>query len=147
MFNNHIWRRLHPKNVFTSIYLLQKGFYRGLKNFCLAKFLLTDWLTNLLVPSDKCNSITAEAMGLIFLQCSTLLHNKTYLKTCIMALPKLTFVLLCASFLSPLLHRWQFLKYALWLQCKTRVLVFDKLLVKQSIVIHRDQAIHLPFYQ
>ena len=41
--------------------------------------------------------------------------------TCIMVLPKLTFVLLCAPFLSSLVHKWRFVVQALWLWCETRV--------------------------
>ena len=40
---------------------------------------------------------------------------------CITVLLKLTFVLLCSPFLSPLLRRWRFALCALWLRCKTRV--------------------------
>jgi len=39
----------------------------------------------------------------------------------IMILPKITFVLLCTPFLSPLARRWWFVVRALWLRCETRV--------------------------
>ena len=61
------------------------------------------------MPSDKRNFVTAKAMGLIFALYLTLFHPKTCLlanrsssNACIMVLLKLTFVLLCAQFLSPL---------------------------------------------
>ena len=69
----------------------------------------TDWL------SDAFRPITTRAMGSI-LHCSTSLHPKMCLftnrcssSTRIMALPKLTFVLLCSWFLSLLPHRWRFM--------------------------------------
>ena len=61
---------------------------------------LTNLLTYLLIPSDKCNLITAKIMGLIF----TLFDvpsswdmpfcNCSSFNTCIMVLPKYTLVLL-----------------------------------------------------
>jgi len=85
---------------------------------------LTDWLTYLLVPSDKHNSLMAIAAGLF----STLLCPETCLFTnrssssaCIMVLPKHTFVLLWALFLSSLPRKWQFVVPVLWVRWKTRV--------------------------
>ena len=60
------------------------------------------------------------------LHCSTSLHYETCLFTnrsssnaCIMVLPKLTFVLLCTPFSSPLPHKWRFAVCMFWLWCKT----------------------------
>ena len=81
----------------------------------------------------------------------------------IMVLPKLTFVLLRASFLSPLLCRWWFAVCALWLQCKTwESAVLTGILLtlffgwnvtysvwssrKRSVVMHRDRVTHPLFW-
>ena len=100
-----------PKNVFGSTLNL----YINLlcKNFLFNRFFcwLTDWLSDYLMLSDKRNSITAKAMGLIsslfnvtlsrdMPRCSSNAH--------IMVLPKLTFVLLYSPFSFPLPHRWRF---------------------------------------
>ena len=113
------------KNVHKAFHLKWYKFKKFLtwQNFLLTEWLI-DWLTNLLMPSDKHNSILAIATGLIF-HCSTLLCPETISysssNTCIMVLPYLAFVLLCTPFLSPLPCRWRLAARALWLQCKTWV--------------------------
>jgi len=75
---------------------------------------LTIWLTIWLMPSDKCNSITAKAIGLISSLFNVTSSQDVPFANCcsfnahIMVLPKLTFVLLCSWFLFPLLCRWRF---------------------------------------
>ena len=81
------------------------------------------------MPSDKRNSIMAVATSLI----SSLLNVASSLpclfsdhcssNACIMVQPKLTFVLFCAPFLSPLPHRWQSVICVLLLQCEKRLCV------------------------
>ena len=78
---------------------------------------LTDWLN---FYPDKHNSIMAIAQ---FIHCSKshppdlcLFTNRSSSNACIMILPKLTFVLLCALFLSSLPCRWQFVVRPLWIQ-------------------------------
>jgi len=71
--------------------------------------------------SDKCNSIMAIATGLSLHPEMCLFANRSSSIACIMILPKLTFVLLCIPFLSPLPHRWQFAVHAQWLRCETWV--------------------------
>jgi len=90
------------------------------------------------MPSDKRNLIMATLYSyqLHFFTVQYLLHPKTCLfanfscsNTCIMVLPKLTFVLLCAPFLSPLLHRKKFVVRVFWLQCKIWVMLTGAFLV------------------
>ena len=50
-----------------------------------------------------------------------LFANRSSSSTHIMVLLKITFVLLCTPFLSPLAQRWWFAVRALWLRCETRV--------------------------
>jgi len=76
----------------------------------------TDWLTDYLMPSDKRNSITTKAMGLI----SSLLNVASSRDVLFCQLQQLqcshhgsTKVYLCSPFLSPLLSRWQFVVAAL----------------------------------
>jgi len=56
------------KNVFRSSLTHSKQLLQNLKNFLFSQILywLTDYLVCLLMPSDKHNSITAKATGLIF---------------------------------------------------------------------------------
>ena len=75
------------------------------------------------MPSDKGYSIMAIATQHWFLHCSTWLLPKMCLfafcnssSACIMALPKLTYVFLCTTFLSP---RWRFAVHALLLLYET----------------------------
>jgi len=79
-------------------------------------FLLTIWP----MPSDKHNSITAKAMGLI----SSLFNVASSRDVPFCQLLQLqcshhgsTKVLLCF----PLPRRWRFAVYTLWLRCETRV--------------------------
>jgi len=107
-----------PKDVFRSTLNCCIELLWNFKNFLFNRFLcwLTDWL-----PSDKRNSTW-------FLHCSTslcpkmcLFANRSSSSAHIIVLPKITFVLLCTPFLSPLARRWRFAVCALWLRCATRV--------------------------
>jgi len=82
-----------------------------------------DWPTDLLMPSDKRNSIMGIATCLISSLFNVpemcLFANCSSSNAHIMVLPKLTFVLLCTPFSYPLSRRLWFSLCALWLQCET----------------------------
>ena len=112
-----------PPNFFRLTLNLCIKFW-NFKNFLFSRIF---WLTDQLLRSDKHNSIMAIAICLISLllnvalsgdvpfcqlqQLQCLHHDST--KSL-----KLSFVLLCAPFLSPLPLRWQFAVHALRLQCE-----------------------------
>ena len=113
-----------PKNVFRStINPSTKLIWNFLTKFSTdgPTDQLNNWLTCLLMLSDKHNSILAIysyrldffAVRYSFaLRCVFL--STTAANVCIMVLPKLTFGLLCVPFFSPLPHRWRIFSMALW---------------------------------
>ena len=111
-----------PKNVFRSTLSHCIKLLWNFKNFLFNRFFC--WLTDWLMPSDKRNSIMALATGSIFSLLRPemcLFANRSSSSAHIMVLLKITFVLLCTPFLSPLARRWRFAVRALWLRCETRV--------------------------
>ena len=148
------------KNIFRSFLTHSKKLLQNFKIFIQSNFLLIDWLTHSLMPSDKSNSITTKATGLIFalfdvassqdvpfhkLQQLQGLHHSS------------TKAYLCSPLFSPLPRRWRFAVCTLWLWCETRVSaelagvllmlfillkVFEELEAKQSIVVRHDQMTH-----
>jgi len=119
------------------------------------------WLTDLTILCLQ-TSITQKWLMLQawFLHCSLLLrprwpfHQPQQLQCLHHGSTMLTFVLLCAPFLSPQLCRWRFTVRTLWLLCETLIsavlagalhmLFFAWNVVqsswRQSIVVHHDQV-------
>ena len=102
-----------PKNVFRSTLNLFIKLLWNFKNFLFNRFFywLTIWLTDYLMPSDKHNSITTRAMGLI-----SSLFNVASSRDVPFCQPLQlqyshhgsTKAYLCSWFLSTLPHKWWF---------------------------------------
>jgi len=77
------------------------------------------------MPSDPHNLIMAigliSSLSNVTSSRDVPFHQPQQLQCSHHGLPKITFVLLFTSFLSPLAQMWQFAVHALWLRCETRV--------------------------